>query len=392
MAPNPLRWQVLLAGVCSLILTVGLARFAYTPLLPIMRSQTWLTEVAGGWLATVNYAGYMSGALLAASSGSLPLKFRLYRMGLVLAVASLALMGLTDNLWLWVALRYLAGLASAAGLLIGSGLVLNWMIRQGHRPELGLHFGGLGLGIVVSGVAVALMAPWLDWSGQWVGLGVFALAFLLPAWAWLPAPASGPAAAAAASAGVAPQRRWMLLLIAAYFCAGWGFVISATFTVSIVERVPALAGYGSLVWVLVGVAATPACFVWERVSRVTGDVPALLLAFAVQIASILLPALSDRADLAVLSAWIYGGSFIGIVSLTLTLIGRCYPANPSKAMARLTLSYGVAQIVAPALTGFMVEASGSYRSALLLAALVMGLGMGCLWAMRRPGGGTPVTV
>jgi hypothetical protein len=48
-------WKVLLAGICSLILTVGLARFAYTPLLPVMRAETWLTEVAGGWLATFNY-------------------------------------------------------------------------------------------------------------------------------------------------------------------------------------------------------------------------------------------------------------------------------------------------------------------------------------------------
>ena len=69
--------KVLLAGICSLILTVGLARFAYTPLLPVMRVETWLTEVAGGWLATFNYMGYMSGALLAASISSLHLKYQM---------------------------------------------------------------------------------------------------------------------------------------------------------------------------------------------------------------------------------------------------------------------------------------------------------------------------
>ena len=54
--------------VCALVLTLGLARFAYTPLLPIMRAQADLSLLAGGWLAAINYAGYMSGVLLATAS------------------------------------------------------------------------------------------------------------------------------------------------------------------------------------------------------------------------------------------------------------------------------------------------------------------------------------
>ena len=76
--------QVLTAGICSLILTVGIARFAYTPLLPAMVSQTGMTEIDAGWLATWNYLGYMSGALLAASLKSLHVKFQLFRIGLLL--------------------------------------------------------------------------------------------------------------------------------------------------------------------------------------------------------------------------------------------------------------------------------------------------------------------
>ena len=45
-----------------------------------------------------------------------------------------------------------------AGLLLASGLVLNWLIRQRHKPVLGLHFTWLGLGVAVSGLAVAAMA------------------------------------------------------------------------------------------------------------------------------------------------------------------------------------------------------------------------------------------
>mgnify|MGYP000676910550 CR=1 FL=1 len=92
MTPFPLsphdaatRWRVLCAGVCALVLTLGLARFAYTPLLPIMRAQADLSLLAGGWLAAINYAGYMSGVLLATAVSDVERKFRLYRIGLLLA-------------------------------------------------------------------------------------------------------------------------------------------------------------------------------------------------------------------------------------------------------------------------------------------------------------------
>lgn len=374
--------KVLFAGICSLILTVGIARFAYTPLLPVMRSETWLTDVAGGWLATFNYMGYMSGALLAASISSLQLKFKLYRVGLIIGVLSVTGMAFTQNMWLWSMLRYLAGLSGAAGLLIGSGLMLNWMLTKGHRPELGIHFGGLGGGIIMSGLAAVIMLAWqLNWAEQWQAFGLLGALFFIPAWLWLPAPA--PAHQQAALTQEPPSRQWLTMMIMTYFCAGFGFVVSATFTVAMVEKIPALSGWGNWVWMLVGIAATPACFIWDRISRNIGDLPALQLAFAGQIISILLPALSQSPFLNVFSAALYGATFIGIVSLTLTIVGRMYPTNPSKAMARLTLSYGVAQVIAPAITGYIAEATGKYQGGLLLAAMMMLLGLGVLWKLHQ---------
>lgn len=376
------RYRVIFAGICALILTVGLARFAYTPLLPIMRGEAGLTDLAGGWLATFNYVGYITGALVAATISDLSRKFQLYRIGLVVAVVSTAAMGITQDINLWVALRFVSGLSSTAGLLIASGLVLNWLIRHGHRPELGLHFAGIGLGIVVSGLAVAAMVGNLAWDGQWIGLGLLGIVFFLPAWFWLPAPAAVTAQTTKALPP-APSRRWMQLFITAYFCAGFGYVISATFIVAIVEKLPLLAGKGGWVWVIVGLAAAPSCFLWDRIANGLGQIPALLLAYGLQIVSILLPALSDGTTANLASAVLYGGTFVGIVSLTLSIIGRCFPANPAKAMARLTLSYGVAQIVAPAMAGYIATATGSYQGALIVAAWVMAAGMLLLVALQR---------
>lgn len=380
--PSQLQaWQVLLGGICALVLTIGLARFAYTPLLPQMHAQAGLGVADGGLLAAINYAGYMSGALLAAWIESPAWRRRLYSWGLPLALLVTALMGWSSSFGLWALSRYVGGLCGAAGMLLGSGLVLGWLMRSGRRPELGLYFIGLGLGIVVSALgAMGMTLLRLDWAAQWQGFALLGLVFLIPAWRWRP-PVPPPPTRAAAGQG--PSRRWMVLMVVAYFCAGWGFVINATFTVAIVEKQPLLAGQGPWAWLLVGLAATPAVFVWDRIARRTGDVGALLIAFGAQIVGVLLPVLAQGLLAALAGALLYGATFIGIVSLTLALVGRRSPANPGKAMARLTLSYGVAQVSAPALTGRMVEASGSFDAALWLTAGVMLTGMLTLAVVRR---------
>src|SRR5579872_7254128 len=151
------RSKVLAAGIFSLILALGVARFSYTPLLPLMQKQAGLGVAEGGWLAAINYAGYLSGALVASLVGDLVLKDRLYRIGMVLAVLTTVMMGLATDPVLWAISRYLAGLATAAGMLLGTGLILNWLIRHDHRSELGIHFSGVGLGIAGAAAAAALM-------------------------------------------------------------------------------------------------------------------------------------------------------------------------------------------------------------------------------------------
>ena len=95
MSTGQNRIKVLGSGIFSLILALGVARFAYTPLLPIMQHQAGLGVAAAGWLAAINYSGYLSGALIASMISDLVLKDRLYRIGLILAILSTAMMGLT---------------------------------------------------------------------------------------------------------------------------------------------------------------------------------------------------------------------------------------------------------------------------------------------------------
>ncbi len=378
------RLKVMTAGIFSLLLTLGVARFAYTPLLPLMQQLAGLGVAEAGWLAAINYAGYLSGALLAMLGGDLVLKDRLYRLGLVVAVASTAMMGLSNDFTVWAVSRYLAGLSSAAGMLLGAGLVLNWLIRHGHRSELGIHYSGIGLGVVLCSVAVAWMDQVLDWRGQWLALTLLGGLLAVPALAWLPVPPRTVASQGAQTWHDSPPTpAFLRLFMAAYFCAGIGYVVSTTFIVAIVERLPGLEGQGKWAFLAIGIAAAPASIVWDFVARRIGDLNALITAALLQIAGILLPVAGGGLALTLAGALLFGGTFVGIVSLVLTMAGRYYPGRPAKMMGRMSLAYGSAQIVGPAVTGWLATRFGSYQAGLYLAAGIMVLGTALLLLLKR---------
>ena len=375
MNPQIERLRVLSSGIMSLILMLGIARFAYTPLLPLMQQQAGLGISEAAWLASINYVGYLSGAIIASLISNMSLKDRLYRIGLIIAVLSTAGMGLTTNIWLWSLLRFFAGLSSAAGLLLGSGLILNWLIRHGHRSELGIHFSGLGLGIACSAVFVDIFSYHFDWSQQWLILSIIGTMLLIPAWLWLPRPdMSTIKLNGKAIVDTPPSRRFLYLFMAAYFCAGVGYVIIATFIVAIVEQIPGLQGKGSLTFMVLGLAAAPACIMWDFIARRYGNINALICAFILQIIAVLLPLSDPGLTISMLGAILFGSTFIGIVSLVLTMAGHYYPTRPAKMMGKMTISYGVAQIIAPFISGLIVDNGGDYSHSLYLSAAMMAVG------------------
>ncbi|WP_419571679.1 YbfB/YjiJ family MFS transporter [Rheinheimera sp.] len=375
--------QILLAGFCSQLLCLGIARFAYTPLIPLMQ-PAGLNEWLAGLLAALNYVGYFAGALLAVRLSQWQWKFYAYRCGLVLAVVTTLAMGLSDNPLIWGLSRFFAGLSAAASMLLASGLILHQLKQHGRPAELGLHFAGLGLGIALVAVAVELCSQLgLSWQAQWNSLAALSLLLVIPAWCWLPAPKH------ASSQAIATQKpvidplllRGLYLM---YFCAGYGYVVTVTFIVSMAKQDAALSGGANWAFAVLGLAAAPATLVWDRIARRQGYLPSLRLALAINTFAIVLPALWAAPWSLMLSALLFGGSFIGCVSLMLTLAGRLYPDKPAQLMGKMTLCYGTAQVVAPAFSGWLAAASGDFHSSLIVAGGIAALGVLILsWLVRR---------
>ena len=179
-----------------------------------------------------------------------------------------------------------------------------------------------------------------------------------------------------------PSALYLRIFMAAYFCAGFGYVVSATFIVAIVNKLPGLAGQGNLVFLAIGIGAAPACINWDFIARRTGDLNALILAALLQIIGILMPVMVGGLFAALFGALLFGGTFIGMVSLVLSMAGRYYPTRPAKMMGKMTLTYGIAQIVGPAITGSLASRLGGYDSGLYVAAGVLAVGTLLLFVLK----------
>ncbi len=350
-------------------------RFVFTPILPLMQAQAGLAKGEASVLATGNYLGYLLGAMLGIAIPFLGRARVALRVSGVVLVATLVAMPLTRDMTAWVLMRAAAGVASAVVFMVAGNVILTELASS--KPHVvGWAYGGVGAGIAASGILIAVVATVGDWRAAWWSSA--ALTTLLLAMGW---PVGQRTPGREHSRGgenverpAAPRRRHRAhfgLLAVSYFLEGTGYIIAGTFLVAAVSA-SGPDWLGRSVWTVVGLAAVPSCAVWTllsaRMSRPTLITGALIL----QTVGIALPALSGAAVAAVASAALFGGTFVGITTLSLAT-GR-HLGVPS-AIAILTTGYGVGQVIGPLEVTPLL--GNGYRAALLVGAgvvLVAGVG------------------
>jgi MFS family permease len=346
---------------------MGVGRFVYTPILPLMHAQAGLGASAGASLATANYIGYLVGALAGILAPRLVRSRAILRISLILLAATLLAMPLTHAVAVWSALRMLAGVASALVFVIAASSLLSHL--RGHPAHLpGWGFGGVGAGIALSGGVVLILRSVGDWRSAWWASAALAAVLAAGAWTLRPEPSVGPAAGPAGATRPASRprtHRWFSALLACYSLEGVGYIIAGTFLVAAIEQTsPGWIGSGA--WVLVGLAAVPSSAFWAWLSRRWSRPDLLLAALAVQAVGIALPAVLGGVAVAVISAALFGATFLGIA--TIALAAGAHLQFP-RSVALLTVGYSVGQILGPLIVTPLLH--HGYHLALLVAAVVI---------------------
>lgn len=354
--------------MCALAVAMGVGRFAYTPLLPAMEQAANFGADVAGRLAGINYLGYLLGAFGAAALSRPGARRRGLYVCLVVSVATTAAMAASTDLVFWGALRFVSGVASAGVLVWSSALLIERLARHGRQSWMGWVYAGVGVGIAASGAIIAAGGAALGWRWGWLALALMSAALLVPCWLWLAPREHGGTAELAGGRSASAERFPAPLLNLVYFLEGAGYAVSGTFLVSIAKAMPGLHALAESLWIVVGLAAAPSAVFWSALSRRTGLVGALIAAYLVQTVAIVLPVLSGAPAAALAAAIGFGGTFVGIAVLVVSLGGAIAPRNATRMIGLLTAAFGVGQIVGPVIAGELATREGNFVLALELAA------------------------
>ncbi len=390
------RSATVIAGAAALCLAVamGIGRFAFTPLLPFMLRDGTIDLPAGSTLATANYLGYLAGAL---GCTMLPRQWpqpALLRTGLVATAVLTAAMAWQQPL-LWPAIRFLTGAVSAVVFVLTAGWTLERLAERGQASLGGLIFTGPGAGIALSGVVAAALSVF-GGSGATGWLAFAALAALLTALVWPvfdDAPPRrpterGPEAPARAPPPTA-RRTEMALFAVAYLCAGFGYIVTATFLPVIAAVALPGSGWLTVFWPVLGLAAVGGCLLAIRAPPRLDRRWLLVGAYLMQAVGVVFALLVPSVIGFAIGSVLVGLPFTAITYWAMAEARRLRPDHPARAMGLLTALYGLGQIAGPpvvagVLAGAPDRLTGFARSLeTASAALVIGATLFAILIQRR---------
>jgi predicted MFS family arabinose efflux permease len=358
------------AGFVALAVAIGVGRFAFTPVLPLMQDDFGLSVREGGWLAASNYIGYLAGSLCAAI-----LRVRsstVLRGGLVLIALTTALMAATTGFAWWLALRGAAGFVSAYVFIAVSAAVVG-RLASFESPLLNATvYAGVGAGIAGAGlVCLAVMHAGLHADHAWIALGLFALVPSLVVWRGFPGD-DAPDRAMRRQARAHTRSAREVRLVIAYGLCGFGYIVPATFLPAMAKHAipdPAVFGWS---WPIFGAAAAVSTFVPAMLPRRIDLRTTWIAAQTLMAAAVVMPVVSGGMPAIVVSALGVGGTFMVVTAAAMQESRRSVaPQHAAALIAVMTAAFAVGQIAGPLVVGAFAKHGGELVGPLVTASVLL---------------------
>lgn len=388
--PDTRAWRATLAGLSASLVGIGLARFAYTPLLPVLITAGWFPASQAAYLGAANLAGYLGGALCArplARWGGAPRVLRGMMALVTVAFFACALPLSFSWFFLW---RFAAGVAGGTLMVLAAPTVLPHVPPARRGLAGGAIFTGVGLGIMASGTVVPLLLQ-AGLVATWCGLGVLSL--LLTGLAWGSWPRDEPATATPpAAARRAPAAGTLRALYVEYALNATGLVPHMVFLVDFVARGLGQGIHaGARYWVLFGVGAVAGPVLAGLLADRVGFGPALRLALVAQAAAVAVPVMTAGPVGLALSSVLIGAAVPGIVPLVLGRVHELVPGDPEgqrAAWSVTTMAFALGQAAGAYGLSFLFARGGRYTTLFAAGAtaltLALVIDLGARLAGRNP--------
>jgi MFS family permease len=365
------------AFACAVALAValGVGRFAFTPLLPLMLKSGVLDIRHGGWLASANYAGYLAGALSCAA-----IRFdhaRMVRLGLASTIVLTLAMGLVNTFWLWAVIRFVAGVVSAWAFVFASQWGLRRLAELDAHGLAGVIYAGPGVGIIATGLLGALSAALgVSPSGVWIGFAVCSGVAGAVVWKTFEheIPATRGSARVADGVASVSTRADSIWLIALYSLAGFGYIITATFLPVIARQALPGSSWPDLFWPAFGLALIAGALIAARLPSSWDNRLLSAACYVIQALGIWLGIVFPSALGLGIGSLLLGLPFTAITFFTMREARRLRGDAAAGLMGYATGAYGLGQIAGPLVAAPIAEHTGSFSMALWIAVAALGLG------------------
>ena len=358
--------RLALVGIGVVAITGGLGRFAYTPIIPYMQTTLNISSADIGLLASSNYLGYLIGSIIPlVYSFANKQRLTLY-LSVFVSIITLGLMGATEEFYIFSLLRFFQGISGAIGLVIATNLIFSQITDTGRIDLRLAHISGFGVGMFLSAIAIWICSMFeLAWNYQWFVIAILCLVLTIPI---ISSPLEkGSEASIEPSSHSNRLSLGFVGISVGYFFFGFGYIIFGTFIAALAVNTPALENIQHASWIVVGVSAMPAIFVWQAISKFTGNHISLALSCFTCSAGILTLYFFDGVGASLFACLAYGIGVIGIVGLVL-MEGKIRHSGSIKfAVAFLTTTFSIGQITGPYISGLMIDFFGDYENAMLLS-------------------------
>jgi predicted MFS family arabinose efflux permease len=368
-APSAI-WLPIFAGLCASLVSIGLARFAYTPLIPSLIQAHWFSASDVVYLGAANLVGYLIGALIGhplARRTSNKTALRLMMLAVTLAFFAC---GFPLSVGWFFGWRLLSGIAGGAIMVLVAATVLPQVPAARKGLASGAIFLGIGLGIAGSGTIVPPLLS-LGLQQTWFGLGLLALILTAASWFGWPTTAQPAAAAPSNASSSTPTDPNVYLLFAQYAFMAAGLVPAMVFLVDYVARgLNAGAHVGALIWVMYGLGAIVGPVSYGFLADQLGAKTGIRIVLVLQALAVSLLSISSSFAALALLAVILGSFPPGIVPLALARVHELIPGHHQQQVAwsRATVSFATFQ----ALSGFaysaLFNASGGHHALMFVIA------------------------
>ena len=364
--------KIALALSLGSAVALGFARFNYALLLPAMQQDLAWNYTQAGSMNTANAFGYMFGALMAAPIGKRFGLARTFWVSMMLVGLTMLLTGVVSSFPMLLIFRSLAGFAGATTFIVGATLAAQLAGNGRGGLILGTYFSGVGIGVFLAslGLPQLLEKDLTIWREAWVVMGIISVVFAL--FGRNAALSVSPPTAHAQSGSTTFYSPKLIPVIVGYFMFGFGYITYITFVISLLRSSGVDSNGVAIFWLIFGIATMANSFIWSRLLDSAKGGQALAVVLAITAAGNVLPIFSTSNASIYLSAVLFGGSALTVVTASTNIMRKSLPVGGwASGIALVTIVFSIGQTLGPLVSGYLADRSSSLTSGFVLSASIL---------------------